>query len=1241
MAFDPSRPFTRVSDEAGGFDPSRPFSMVEPGDSPVKPGAIVTGPDGSQTILAAGNRRLPYVPVEQHPFFQNTLAEDGLPEADRRRITEEYASAYMEEIGADPGAKKSFLAHFRNTWDSYNTIGADLSARRVAGGEREKLDLEFDRPMAAIRAELERRRETGEGETKSAPVRMAGALAQMFGRQSDKNFFLSNQTNAALERRLTELETEREKRFEEWRERRTSGLLEEARRQGQFAAVNSHGLLEKGAAVAGTVAAAVADPASAIPIARGSQAASLPARMGIIGAQGATINAAINPLIQSSAQERNVQEGFEVGQLLADAGLGFVGSAALNTVPEVGRALSRRFKVKPEALAGKTVAEAAEAVARDTGAQPSAVRDVIIEATFTALPDDAPSVASRGRVPGGGASNTPTARQAIDDALETGRPITPEQMQELSLVERRFLEDFPEFATEEGLSVLREKTRGVIGDDSALKTAERLGWTEDKVLALRPGTSLNKENQLAVQGVVNGSTRRLRAMQEKMRASDLAPDSAEYARMQSTVAAEAMRNLELWQRYRSVISEAGRSLQGAKVKAGDFDEVLTRATKFLSDRDVRPEAKEHLRTMIANWDGQDPDAMLSALRMVKDATFTEKLVEFATAVKLMGKQTQFVNVLSSLARQATMPLEDVAAAGVDVVRATATGTPRERFFSEAIAEVAGQVYGWKAVPYHLKKLATDEEYALRLRSAQDFYGKKGPAIRGRFGRDTYYDAMMDKAGTIIRLPFRGLSVGDIIVRAPTEMGATFRLATRDALSAGKKPGTDEFFAHVYDFIRNTPPSKADYIKNEANRALFQRDPESSFMRSLSRFRQEHPFTKLIVPFFRTINDLVKTFVEFSPAAPALKGVREQLRAGGGEASEALGRMVIGTAAMVPLVQHASEGNMTLAAPRDPAERDAFYREGKQPYSIKIGDSWYHYGRLAPLSFHLAAAATIAKAWEEGKDVGVLMADVLFGTARTLADHSFSSGVADLLEAINDPSKTEKWLTNFIAGTTWPNILAEEARATDPVVRDRSHPGGMSVQKAAESLGVEGRVSDFLAGLEAEYRARTPGLSKSLPARTNVWGQPILRPGDSYLERSFNPVRVSRIHEDMVDRELEAIGYKVGFPDRSAWGFEISPKDYRMVKEWAGSMAYSQLANTIQTDEWQQSSPRKREILADQAISTARTAARLKYAMPNFTANEIAKVLMEDYGLTSTAARELAESVLGAISNGMPDLSLAK
>jgi len=48
--------------------------------------------------------------------------------------------------------------------------------------------------------------------------------------------------------------------------------------------------------------------------------------------------------------------------------------------------------------------------------------------------------------------------------------------------------------------------------------------------------------------------------------------------------------------------------------------------------------------------------------------------------------------------------------------------------------------------------------------------------------------------------------------------------------------------------------------------------------------------------------------------------------------------------------------ITGQAPTSPTERDQFYREGKQPFSIKIGDKWVSYQQLEPYNqlFNLMA-----------------------------------------------------------------------------------------------------------------------------------------------------------------------------------------------------------------------------------------------------------------------------------------------
>lgn len=1171
----------------------------------------------------------PEVPLEQHPFVLNTLADDRLTEDQQKAVIERYGERYEKAYGADTNALDSFKVNFRNSWDNFNTIGSTIRRKNLGGdilqatGAAE--DFAKKQTLALQEKELEQR--------KARKKKEPGALERFLGTIAQVNMVGLPTIGDPTAKKTKDLEREvaaRKKAMKreeaEGKENRFEGLLTEAEKQAEFAALDSEGFLENTAAVTGALGGALVDPVNVVPMAKPVQGAGLATKLGVRAAEGAAVNAAINSGLQAGAIEANQQEGFEWGQFFADTGLGGLGTGAFTLLGDAGGRLLARYGVDPSKVKGKTVDEALDTIRNESGESAEDLAKVIdVEinnpelkaqinrrvAKETLVDEESLPQALRRQGDEGAPPEPSVTNRNPPPRVEAGEPrLSAEEIEKLPKVERDLINERPKLANEKSLEQIRKRTRGVVTDQEAIAKAKELDWSEEKIANIKQGQTLNKEQVLATKGVVLEHTQRLQAMRAKLR--DLDPDSGEAALLRAQVAAHNVENVALWQTQRAVAAETGRALQSFKVNMEPINVAMNRVAKVLNDPKLPKDAKDYLVKAVADADG-DADEVLSLLRQIPRASKMEMLVEMATAMKLSGKQTQIVNLITSKARQAVLVAEDMAGAAFDAAESAITRKPRERFLTEAFAESMGMVEGYKAVPYHLKRLLTDEEYALRMRSNQDFYNGKAPAIRGRFGKNTLYDQLLDVAGSVIRLPFRGLSVGDIIVRSPVEMGAPYRLAARDAAKKGLKFNSAEWKDHVANFITEPDGDTMAAIKDAGNRATFQRDPESVFLRKLSEVRAATPATKLVIPFFRTLNDLIKTGFEFSPAAPVLKNVRRQLVTKG-ERADALGRMAMGTTLWMAMTQYAAEGNITGAPPRTKAERDKWERTGKQPYSVKIGGKWVAYNRVAPFSYFLASAESMNRALQNDDQASALdqMAGFTGEMGQMLIDQNFMLGVSDLLEALQEPErKGARFLENLIVGATYPNLLAEEARAVDPVIRDVK----------SDKEGVAG----FFDQLANAYKARIPFSSKSLPPQMNVWGEPRERPGLSYAERSWNPLRISQPHVDIVESELDALGYVPGFPGKKAFGFDMSNEQYRQLQEVAGDAAYRVLFNLIPMQEYQSLNPMQREGLVNQVFNGVRQPARLLAAPQNYVDSITVQYLRQVQGMTSDQAKETLEA----------------
>ena len=764
-------------------------------------------------------------------------------------------------------------------------------------------------------------------------------------------------------------------------------------------------------------------------------------------------------------------------------------------------------------------------------------------------------------------------------------------------IEQRAEDAIEGITSTDNIESLRVRTRDVISDADAMDTARTLGFNEDKIMAMPVGKILTKEEKFAVSGVVTDAVETLRAIERGLPEARLAPAVSKNREIIQNYALQKAKVMKLLAVERGIAAETGRALQAHKTIANAIQSEEKKIAKFLADPTNPQDAKDFIIDQMSRY-GDNPEKMRELMRNLQNPTVMEMFVEFATAVKLYAIPTHLVNALTSIARVSVeIPLRGISAAW-DSGIAKMTGRERTRFLNEVKTEAYGQWQGWKDAWRPALEALKNENYALEARKVKDF-NPKGAAIRGRLGKNTLRDRFLNVFGKVVRLSFRALGVEDILIRSPAEMGAMYTFAGRSALQKGLKVGSTEYSEHVAKFVFEPDAEVIEAAIKAADKGLFQ-EQLPPFMEDLNKIRGNYPITKLIVPFFRTLNNLIKQSIEFSPLAPVLPSVRSALKTPGLQ-SDALAKMTLGVSVLVPLTAIALEDKITLGAPKNAGARDAFYATGRQPYSILIGDTWYQYSRFSPFAEWFITAGMIGEAVQNDNDSAISesLSSAFFTMTQNMLDKTFVTGISDLLDALTNPNKADRWLQNFVTGATIPTISGRAARAVDPTVRE-------------------------IDSLRDAYYSRIPGLSSKLPARTDVFGEDIVRPSGP-IEQFISPVTTSPVQVNMVRDELEDIGYVLGFPGQSSLGYELNDEQYRTLKTISGKVIYATLFQVMQTSEYQDMPAQDKEQTVQRVVNKVRSKVKAK-AFPEFSIMKHIEERLKERGLTDEDAKTKAPEI---------------
>jgi hypothetical protein len=295
-------------------------------------------------------------------------------------------------------------------------------------------------------------------------------------------------------------------------------------------------------------------------------------------------------------------------------------------------------------------------------------------------------------------------------------------------------------------------------------------------------------------------------------------------------------------------------------------------------------------------------------------------------------------------------------------------------------------------------------------------------------------------------------------------------------------------------------------------------------------------TEGISPFVRTITNVGLRILDFSPAGfiratlnqidPETRGQRALVR----DVSRSLtGSTVIATGAYL-----AANGLMNGAAPDNEKEKEQFYSEGRQPYSIYLNGYWMQLNRISPIGNLLAIGAELYKQSEDKEGFDLAVAG-LFSAAKNVKEQSMLIGISQFTKAIDYPTSAEKFINRSVASGI-PAIVGRLARTVDPTLRK---PEGLT-----QSIAV-----------------RLPFLSQIVPPKRNVFGEPVDVPGGSLS--LFDPFSSTKPNQDPILLEASKAEVPLDIPNDKISGVKLNNREFDVYHKFYGKLLKQTLASLIQ------------------------------------------------------------------------------
>lgn len=678
--------------------------------------------------------------------------------------------------------------------------------------------------------------------------------------------------------------------------------------------------------------------------------------------------------------------------------------------------------------------------------------------------------------------------------------------------------------------------RGKITHAETQALAQDLGMTADDLLARRKGQAFSAEEAYAARVILAKSGNELVNMAKRLRSLGDDPGSETMAQFRKAM----VRHAAIQESVSGMTAEAGRALQQFRMTANSRD-LPGRFLEGLVNAGGGPERMKEAAEAIIDL-ARDPKLLNSFVEKAEKPRFKDKIVELWYNYLLSGPQTHAVNILSNTLTSLGQLPEHAVAAGVGAVRRAAKREEVDRvLFGEVGARTAGLLQG-------AKEGMREAARAFRTGESSDFITKV---------ENQAQKAISGKKGELIRVPTRLLTAEDELFKAMARRMELSGLAVRQAGKEGLKGQAAK--DRAAELLANPTDEMLDKAMDYGRYVTFQR-PLGPVASKLSAMTNAAPWMKAFLPFVRTPTNLIKFAAERSPFAPMMKEWRKEFAAGGARRDLAVARMMVGTGVGMAIAELAAQGVITGSEPSDRNRKGLQYGGGWQPYSIKIGDTYYSYKRLDPFAITFGTAADIAtlsngmSESQREKGAGLLVASIM----SNLASKTWVTGISDALSSLQDPERSAGRFVNRLVGSALvPTGVAQLTRTIDPVARETDD------------------TMDYV-------QSRIPGLSDNLLPKRDVWGQPIVNEGGIGPD-IVSPIWTSTDRNDPITQEALRVDATVSKPQRR----DMTAEQYDKMQAVTGATARRWIGQLIASPEYK---ALDRDAQAD-AISDLMTKAR--------------------------------------------------
>ena len=455
----------------------------------------------------------------------------------------------------------------------------------------------------------------------------------------------------------------------------------------------------------------------------------------------------------------------------------------------------------------------------------------------------------------------------------------------------------------------------------------------------------------------------------------------------------------------------------------------------------------------------------------------------------------------------------------------------------------------------------------------------GGAIPGPFGKALAQGA---KAGVGIdefnKAMFRRMQYDALAYRMAPIVAKRDGITEAEAL---KKIGLDNLSPDNYQNKIREGLSKMGFDSPEAEMLKLERTAKNlvfqgeagKWLGGLSKWRAEHPLLgSLIVPFIKTPTLILNEGVAFVPGVGMLHRKAKTDPATGMfkgtdfaakipvERSELMAKQMLGVAATAYVNHLVEQGVLTGTSP-----------SGDKPkLSVKVGDTWYGYGRIEPLATVIGLAVDmhdlVDKYKKDPEAKQEVMKDVekygglyLKAIGDNITQKSFMEGFSKMFAAAVEPERNATSFLQSYATALVPAGVAAVARTIDPIERE---------------------VTTFL----DRVKSRVPGAREALPVKYDITGEPMQRS----LGEVWAGIKTKTPNE--IQTALESSGYVFTPSDKKLHGVDLSTEQLSEYRKLAGTYFSAIVKNMESHPQFKQADNSMKDFYLKTAMTQARSAA---------------------------------------------------